>query len=331
MRGVLILVLLCCWQPASADLQQDLLRYIHDRILIEDSHSALHELRRLEADLEQGKGDAQLQMQFKRFVLSWKKVEAAYVAGALNEDLLDHPRYIDHYHQGNESIAELLARALAGNQSLATALFKNSTRGVIALEYLLFSAPGNAPQARRIEAALISVRHIQSWLEEIAEFYAEDDSFVNGGDKSLGLIVNRLIDSSYKLTNWRIGEATGLVSKYQDLPLAERLEYHRSGLSLQAIAAILSIHQRVVDNPDGVGLFELGESLEIGSEMRFVRRTIEQVAATVDSIDSPLKQQVSTPAVEQLFQQLNRLHNAYYFMLIDALGLDSQIIDADGD
>lgn len=328
---VSVFLLFTVWRPVTADTQEDFLRFINDHILVADSQQAVDQLGLLQSALQQG-DLAAARERFSDFILSWKKVETAYVAGALDEDLLDHPRYIDYYHQGNESIAELVRRALQSEQPISVALFKNSTKGINALEYLLFSDETiSAIEGRKQQAALLAVNHIMIWLEEIADFYAQDTSFIAGGDRSLGLIVNRLIDSSYKLTNWRVGEAGGLVKKYQGQPDAQRLEYHRSGLSLQAIKAILSIHLRVINNADGSDLMAVGAERGVSSEMSFLDRNIKQVTATLEDIVPPLKQHIEDPRYQQLFRQLDRLHKAYYFMLIDALGLNASIIDADGD
>ncbi len=317
--------------------QQAWLEYTYQQVLVGHSQRTVTALQNLSASLKRYQADPSQQHwqvardNFRDLALNWKKMEAVYVAGALDEDYLDHPRYIDYYHQGNESIPELVQRALDGEQPLRVALFKNSTKSLNALEYLLFGQQSEQASERRVAAALLAVQHLEPWLEEIADFYQDDRSFVEQGKPSMSKLVNRLIDSTYKLKNWRVGEAGGLVKKYQDKPSAKRLEYVHSGLSLDAIIAILETHQQLVNNEQDQDLMALGKAMQIGSEIGLIERKINEALQAARQMPRPLSAQVESDAYQQLFRQLTQLHNAYYFMLVDALGLDSQIIDADGD
>lgn len=326
------------FSPLLADdnIPGPLLEYLHSELLLSNSEKTLLKLQQLELQLKTPQPAEQLLEQaqplFRDFIMDWKRVETTFVAGSLDADYLDHPRYIDYYHQGNESIAELLERALNSTQNMSTALFKNSTKSINALEYLLFHKP-SAPETamRQIEGAQLAVGYIKPWIEEIVDFYQSDKRFVNEGKESLNKLVNRLIESSYKLKNWRIGEAGGLVKKYQGKPSATRLEYVHSGLSLDAIQAILQTHKQVIDNDSDQDLQSLGKQLGVETEMNFINRKINEALKSAQTLKKPLAEKLTSEAYVDLFQKLTALHNAYYFMLIDSLGLNSQIIDADGD
>lgn len=316
---------------ANEQTQRSVLTFIQQELLINHSQQAVQSLRALQSSLAAYRDESDtpaIREQFKQFVLSWKRVEALYVAGDLNEDLIDHPRYIDYFHQGNESIPTLMQRVLDSDKPLPQMLFKNSLKGVNALEYLLFSADSLLGK-RRLEASLLASKNILTWLEEIADFYQYDETFVNKGQASLSLIVNKMIDSHYKTMNWRVGEAGGLIAKYQDNPSFERLEYHVSALSLEAILAILDVHQQVVNHPSG--LLAYSATLGVKDDLSFIAQKIKQAKNTAEGMPKPLKDQLSSSTYQQLFMALQDVHNAYYFMLIDSLGLHAQIIDADGD
>lgn len=337
----LLLLTLSLFQPVQAEstTQSQLLTYILDELLIKDSQQAVDDLKQLETSLVAYRANPQqklldnVQRQFKDFIRTWKRVETVYVAGELDEEYLDHPRYIDYFNQGNESISELVERAIHSDQALPTALFKNSTKSINALEILLFKLPGGNSQleGRRIDAALMAVNHISPWLEEIADFYTSSHAFLSKGNQSISLVINRLINSSYKLKNWRVGEAGGLVKKYQDKPSSSHLEYVRSETSRDAIIAILNTHRDIVKNKNGADLMELGQQRGAETEIQSILQKIDQSLKIARDIPSPLKNNIESIGYKNLFKQLGQLHNAYYFMLVDALGLSSQIIDADGD
>jgi predicted lipoprotein len=229
---------------------------------------------------------------------------------------------------------ELVKRALDSDQPLQTALFKNSTKSINALEYLLFKAIGNTSidQARAVRAAMLAVDHISTWLEEIAGFYrTAQDAFIDGGETTVNQLVNRLIDSSYRLKNWRVGEAGGLVKKYQGKVSPELLEYPFSDTSLDAIIAILQTHREIFKNDRNADLYSLGKERDVESELAFIQQKIDEALQAANSVPRPVTKYLTSEQYQHLFKQLEQLHNAYYFMLVDALGLNSQIIDADGD
>lgn len=320
---------------------QDLIK----KVLIPDSLDAQRNLMQIKMSLHNLKssGDREyldrIQSDFKGFIKSWKAVEAVYIAGALDDDFLDHPRFIDYFHQGNESIPDLVERAVNSDTVLQNSLFKNSTKSINALEYLLFSKPEKSSlldglmqrDERRIEASLIVVNNILTWLNEISGLYQSDQILLVDDSNSIGLVVNALIDSSYKLANWRVGEAGGLVKKYQGKPSSAHLEYPVSSFSLIAIKAILQTHRKIIDREGEQDLLAVSREKSAETELLFIRKIIDQALIDIKEVPEPLSMHLEDKRYKKLYQRLSQLHDAYYFMLIDSLGLNVKIIDADGD
>ncbi len=347
---VILLLTFINAQPLFASEQRDKVQHafvqgVLENVLIKDSVAAQKTLIDLKLQLQDFKSHANthtlndIQKTFKRLITHWKAVEAVYVAGALDEDYLDHPRYIDFFHQANESIPNLVARALNGDKNLNNALFKNSTKSINALEYLLFEKEDSVDLVialkksdfRRIDAALIVLANIQTWLDEITLFYKTDKKFISNPALSIGLVVNALVDSSFKLANWRVGEAAGLVKKYQDKPSIQQLEYASSQSSMLAIQSILKTHRMIIDHHGEQDLYAIAKQKKAESELLFIKKTLDDALNQMDHLPQPIAQHLTSKPFQNLHKTLETLHNAYYFLLIDALGLNANIIDADGD
>jgi len=314
-----------------------LLEHLYQQVLIADSQATLDSLAQLQAQLrQQDPGQvnwALLQTNFAALALNWKAMEAMYVAGDLNDDYLDHPRYIDYYHQGNESISDQVEKALASEIPLNKALFKHSNKGINALEVMLYPPSSlDAQQGeRRLAGALLASQTISIWLGEINDFYASDQSFVKGGKASLSILVNRLIDSSYKLANWRVGEAAGLIPKTKGNIHPQSLEFQRAKLSKAAIERILQTHRRVIDNDTEYDLLTVGKAVGVEQDMIFLQTRLDSAFTALAAVPTPFSQQLESDAYKALFNELAMLQNAYYFMLINSLNLQARILDADGD
>ena len=328
--------------PSIDEVQKNFLLDLQEQVLVHDSRESLHNLAQIKSSLTALKSAPtqqvldQLQADFRRFVGSWKALEASYILGALDDNYVDHPRFIDYFHQAKESIPEQVEKALNSQKPLQKALFKYSTKSINALEYLLFAQPEQgsllpAMGSRRIEAAEIAVANINLWLSEIAEGYQVEEQLFADGNTAIGLLVNGLIDSSYKLANWRIGEAGGLTKKYAGKQSAQRLEYALSASSYVSIEAILQTHRKVVDRDDAVDLLALAQIKNAETEVLFIRDQIDAALSTLATMPQPLSKQLASEQYQILYEQLQKIHKAYYFMLIDALSLNANIIDADGD
>ena len=328
--------------PSNEDIQQEFLRALQEQVLIHDSAEALDNIQQLKLSLNTLQATPtqqtlhKVQGLFAQFIVSWKAVETVYILGALDDNYIDHPRFIDYFHQAKESIPVQVEQALASNQPIEKALFKYSTKSINALEYLLFANPqkGNLLQAmgtRRIEAAKIAVDNIALWLGEISQGNQSTDILLAKNTASISHVVNALIDSSYKLANWRVGDAAGLSKKYEGKPSAQRLEYPFSNTSYRAIKSILKTHRKIIDRDGAIDLLAIAQINDAKSEVLFIQKQIDSALKMLAGIPQPLAQQVESQQVKALYKQLDKIHNAYYFILIDALNLNATIIDADGD
>lgn len=366
-RSLLIMTLLLLWsisgiatadEPKQAINDQSVLQSIQTNILLRDSQSAVTQSNELSQLLTTLKNDInqenlqRVQQKTIALMIAWKKVEALYSAGNINNDLLDIPHYIDVYHSGNENIYKQLDRSLISTKNIKTALFKNSTKSINALEYIIFAGTDTKQilesmqtnNFRRIHMAQFINNTIKKHLVKIHQFYLydsleknkENNQFVSQGKKSIEDLVNVLIDSSYKLLTWRVAEPAGLSDKYKDKPSVQHLEYYWSKSSFLAIEAILLSYQNILNSEKFLDLGDLGISQGVAEEMASVQKNItiainRNQALLSMSQEHSLSQILLTPEYRQLYKALNRLHNSFYILLIEALGLQSKIIEADGD
>ena len=262
---------------------------------------------------------------FTNFLKSWKKVEALYLAGDLDEDYLDTPRFIDVYNNLKEDLNSQMQRVIESKDEPKTALFKNSFKTINALEYVLFN--DKEISQREKELSVVILDSIISHLEDINEVYknyltseAKDEKFENA------LILNSLIASSYRLKEWRIGNASGNASKFKNDPKNDRAEYFLSQNSFAAIDAILDAHNEVVlkHKYNDFAAFALDKGAAI------------QLLVVIDKI-AEMKAELKTfpkddfTKANNLFAMAKDLHNAYYVSLIEQLSIVGKILDADGD
>lgn len=182
---------------------------------------------------------------FTKFIKSWKKVEALYFAGDLDENFADTPRYMDVFNNLKEDLNTQMQRVIESKDEPKVALFKNSFKTVNALEYVLYNDKEITPSEKAIAIEILN--SFISNLEGIKKVY---ETFLTSKPKDekmeRGLILNTLIASSYKLKEWRIGNASGNSSKFKNDAKNERAEYFLSKNSFAAIDAILEAHKEVL-------------------------------------------------------------------------------------
>lgn len=276
------------------------------------------------------------QERFAELMQVWKQVEATYVAGAFDTTMIDIPRLIDFFHVGNEEIAPQLDAVINGTGDVEAMLYKNSLKSINALEYLLFGSEHNnsavlasmqAPEKRRVQATQVVISALQGHLRSIDGFYQNDSAFVAGGSDSVEELINVLIDSSYKLKEWRVGEPAGFTLKFEDAPDASRLEYANSRKSLEAVRAILQAHLSVMHS----GLKEIAKEGGAEQEAMLVEEYLNDALTACDAFDGALSEAVAGQKAEALYAALADLHSGYYVSLISALDLTTDIIEADGD
>ena len=262
---------------------------------------------------------------FTQFVKSWKKVEALYFAGDLNEDYLDTPRYIDVFNNLKEDLNSQMSRVINSNDEVKTALFKNSFKTINALEYVLFNDKDISKREKELSVAIID--SIISHLEEIKQAYKEyllakpkDEKWENA------LVINTLIASSYRLKEWRIGNASGNSSKYKNDAKNERAEYFLSQNSFAAIDAILDAHKEIVLKNKYYDFASFAMNKGASIELLSVIEKIEEMKNELKTLEKD-----DFTKANNLFVMAKDLHNAYYISLIGQLSIVGKILDADGD
>ena len=262
---------------------------------------------------------------FTNFLQSWKKVEALYFAGDLNEDFLDTPRYIDIFNNLKEDLNSQMKMVIESKDDAKTALFKNSFKTINALEYMIFN--DNEISKREKELSIVILNSMISHLEEIKTVYetyllkpTKDEKWENA------LVINTLIASSYRLKEWRIGNPAGFSTKYKNDAKNSRAEYFLSQNSFEAIDSILDAQKEMIANEGYINLLNLAKDKNATNEL-------EAVIAKIDEAKKELK---SLPKddftnAKKLFDLASQIHDLYYITIIDKLGLKAEILDADGD
>jgi len=292
---------------------------LYENVLLKNIVEANQNLHKLEKTLN--KDD------FTNMMMSWKKVQTLYLAADLDEDYIDTPRYIDTFHEGKENLYRQLDRILLSNDALEIELFKNSTKSINALEYLMFKS--GEQTHRQKEMVVYILKHIAQHLQSIENFYKTSQKlFSQESQKMNAFVMNALIESSYKLKEWRVGDPAGLSRKYRNKPDARRSEYPVSKLSYSAIEAILLTHQAVIGKQEFVNFSNVVRSAGADKELKNVR---EHIKNALKSLYKAPAYDFESQEIKELYKELTALHNAYYISLIGVLKITSKILDADGD
>ena len=261
---------------------------------------------------------------FTNFLKSWKKVEALYFAGDINEDFADTPRYIDVFNNLKEDLNSQLKRAIESKDEPKVALFKNSFKSINALEYILFNDKDISKREKELSVVILD--SIISNLEEINKVYKnylvspKDEKWENA------LVINTLIASSYRLKEWRIGNASGNSSKFKNDAKNERAEYFLSQNSFAAIDAILDAHNQIVKKNQYYDFAAF--AMDKGASIQLLV-VIDKIKEMQDELKVLPKDDFTK--ANKLFNSAKDLHNAYYVSLIEQLSITGKILDADGD
>ena len=314
MKKVLILVF---FSISLVFAQESVFHSILKNVSIPNVNEAVNSAENLQKNLEKEN--------FTKLVKSWKKVEALYFAGDIDENYIDIPRYIDVYHNLKEDLPKQMQKVINSKDEASIALFKNSFRTINALEYVLFNDNKITPREELLAKEILNT--IISNLEEIKEVYEnylkikpKDEKWENA------VIINTLIASTYRLKEWRIGEASGNASKYKDDVNNERAEYFLSKNSFSAIKAILEAHNQVMAAQKYLDFGKMAASTGAKDEVALVQNSIKKSFEELDK----LKNDDFTNA-KVLYDSAKDLHNAYYLSLIEQLSVTAKILDADGD
>ncbi len=313
MKKVLFLVLLFSTMVFA---NEKILVNIIKNVSIPNVENAINDAKILQKDV-----NAQ---NFTNFLKSWKKVEALYFAGDIDENYADIPRYIDVYNNLKEDLNSQLKRVVESKDEPKVALFKNSFKTINALEYVLFKDKDISKRQKDLSVVILD--SIIANLQNINKVYKnylvspKDEKWENA------LVINTLISSSYRLKEWRIGNASGNASKFKNDPKNERAEYFLSQNSFAAIDAILEAHRQIVEKHSyyDFAAFAMDKGAAI------------QLLEVIDKLKQ-MQEELKTLPVDDftkannLFTLAKELHNAYYVSLIGQLSITGKILDADGD
>lgn len=282
---------------------------------------------------------------FEAMMKSWKSVQSTYVIKDFNKDLYDNPQLMDFYRTGKKlDVASDLDRALSRDNAIINYMRKSSNVSITGLEYLLYGhrtssadmiSLMNLKSKRRIEAMKLVIANLKSLIEPIVEFYKTDTKLVSDVKEASNSLVNVLIDVTYRLREFRVGEPAGLVVKFKDEPNPERFEYYKSGLSTEAIKSILEAQSKIMGSQGYSNFGTLATSNGASDVVTKINGLIAEAMSIVNGFDKPIEEYVTTtgydPKIKKLYDLLTELQSVYYESLIEALSLTAKIIEADGD
>ena len=313
MKKVLFLVLLFSTMVFA---NEKILVNIIKNVSIPNVENAINDAKTLQKD-----ANAQ---NFTNFVKSWKKVEALYFAGDIDENYADIPRYIDVYNNLKEDLNAQMKKAIESKDEPKVALFKNSFKTINALEYVLFKDADISKREKDLSVLILD--SIIANLQNINKVYKnylvapKDEKWENA------LVINTLISSSYRLKEWRIGNASGNASKFKNDPKNERAEYFLSQNSFAAIDAILEAHRQIVEKHSYYDFAAF--ALDKGAAIQLLE-VIDKLKQMQEELKTLPKDDFTK--ANNLFTLAKELHNAYYVSLIAQLSITGKILDADGD
>jgi hypothetical protein len=313
MKKVLFLVLLFSTMVFA---NEKILVNIIKNVSIPNVENAINDAKTLQKD-----ANAQ---NFTNFVKSWKKVEALYFAGDIDENYADIPRYIDVYNNLKEDLNAQMKKAIESKDEPKVALFKNSFKTINALEYVLFKDADISKREKDLSVVILDSIIVN--LQNINKVYKnylvapKDEKWENA------LVINTLISSSYRLKEWRIGNASGNSSKFKNDPKNERAEYFLSQNSFAAIDAILEAHRQIVEKHSYYDFAAF--ALDKGAAIQLLE-VIDKLKQMQEELKTLPKDDFTK--ANNLFTLAKELHNAYYVSLIAQLSITGKILDADGD
>ncbi|PIE45652.1 MAG: hypothetical protein CSA45_01995 [Gammaproteobacteria bacterium] len=267
---------------------------------------------------------------FSDLVGAWKMVQTTYIIGEVDSDMIDTPQLMDTYHQGNEDLGQQIKRALNSGDKPKIALFKNSFKSINALAIILYT--DNALSEAEKDYAGYILTTLENHLQDIKRAYTGKLNLLKEDqDKSMSYILNALIDSAYKLKEWRIGEPAGLSKKYKNAPDGRRQEYPRSHNSLTAALAIISAHEDVMGERPFENLGSVAQKQGAKQQVTAIRGIIADAKSQLNQLKNDNVTDFTDTRFKTLFKTLDKLNDAYYQSLVRALPVQAKILEADGD
>ncbi len=322
--------ILLCLTPTmlfanNIEKETAILGSIYDNVILKDAKETKQSCDIFLNDLSKKQSQARYQEDFKNIVFGWKKVEANYVASAMDDSMIDIPFYLDTFHLGNENVSKSILRILNSDQSPQIGLFKNSYNSFTALETILYTE-GNWTDRREAFAKKI-VSSICSNINDIYDFYAKNKSqFIENADKSIGMMINKLANQSFKLKDWRLGDPAGLTLKYKNKPDESRSEYPLSKLSLAVNLEIIKAQQALIGKQSYDNFATLLKLRGINEATDVVNMQLEKVAKEMKNLTA-----FDPDKIKPIMSELQGLHLSYYTTILSQLPVEGKILEADGD
>lgn len=285
-------------------------------VALKDTQSAINSAKKLQKEINDEN--------FTKFLRDWKRVEANYLAGEINSDYLDTPRYIDVFNNLKEDLNSQMQRVIDENSDVKKALFKNSFKTINALEYVLYSSKDLNDRKKEIGKEILNsiIKNLED-IKTVYETYLKNPIIKEDDNAKL---INTLVASSYRLKEWRIGNAAGFSTKYKNDAKNNRAEYFLSQKSFEAIDSILDAQKEMISNEGYINLLNLAKD----------KNATNDLEAVISKIDEAKKELKNLPKddfanAKKLFDLASQIHDLYYITIIDKLGLKAEILDADGD
>lgn len=297
---------------------------IFENVLLKNSKQSVLDIQDMKKNIEKD-DKKEIALSFKNFVKSWKSVDAFYILGDLDDNYLDTPRYIDTFHQGNEDIKKQLNLIIEDSEDLSISLYKNSHKTINALEYILFTQ--DLKNTRVKDIALLITDKLEENLEEIYNGYLENKTkFLKDEVTANAMMLNSLIENSYKIKEWRVGDPAGLSRKFKGKPSNKRAEYSISKNSIVAIKSILNTHLTVLDNQEFQNFGSMIRSYSVNDELNDAVKYLKSSLNNTKMVEND-----DFSNSKKLYKSLKKLHSTYYISLIGKLKVTAKILDADGD
>lgn len=317
-------LVISCILFATTLFANESLNSIYENVILKNSKNAIESIQIIKKDIEQNQ-NKKVKKDFSDLVTSWKSVEASYILGDLDDSYLDTPRYIDTFHQGNEDITKQLDLIIASKEDLSISLYKNSHKTINALEYILFTKDLKNSRVKNI--ALIISRTLEGNLQDIYDGYKESQKkFIKDELTANAMMLNALIENSYKIKEWRVGDPAGLSRKFKGKPSDERAEYFLSKNSIVAVQSILNTHLQILADQEYKNFGSMIKSYEVNEELNDAIKYLNSALKNSNMIKND-----DFNDAKKLYKSLKKLHATYYISLIGKLQITAKILDADGD
>ena len=303
---------------------KEILNTLYEKVIIVDVQRAVKDIKSLKEAVVK-KDERKSKEEFSKLVNSWKSVETFYILGDINEDFIDTPRYIDIFHNGNEDIREQLDRAIKSKDEIRVVLFKNSLKSINALEYMLFSKDIKNIRENKITITILD--RIISHLNDIKdEYILQKAKFLSDLKKANAVTINAIIQNTYKLKEWRVGDIAGFTKKYEDNPDNKRAEYFLSKNSSNAIEAVLNTYKNILDNKEFTDYGDYLIRLTDGKEMKRLRESLNKSLELVKQIKND-----DFSNAKELYENINTIYVVLFVEMLEELSINAKILDADGD